>query len=326
MHSRLNKILLVIAAAVVCMNAAWLLFGEVGIAWQRYAVVAVAVFPVAAAAIYYDRFRGEPSLSAVLACAAFMVVFAASASLASYLLITVSGPRIDDILAEADAAIGFHWPSIMAFAADHPRISQILALAYASVMPQTVVLLLWLGVRDRLEDLYGLVLALAYGAVITLFLWTLFPSFGAFSVFTLPDDVASKLNLIAGFDYAHDLVEMLESGPGFISPGELRGIVAFPSYHTLQALVLIWFSRNTVLRWPMLILNSLVLLAIPVHGGHHLVDVVGGLLVTAAAIALARATIAAAKRRGPVSPRVAPARGLDAKDARCLSPQATLAD
>lgn len=81
-------------------------------------------------------------------------------SLASYLLITAAGPRIDGLLAEADAAIGFHWPLMIAFAADHRLLSYILGVAYMSAMPQTILLLIWLGARGDLEDLYGLALAL----------------------------------------------------------------------------------------------------------------------------------------------------------------------
>lgn len=299
MHRKLNRFLLVFGAAVVLVDAGWLLLGDFAIDWRRYQILFGLALPLVAGAAYYSRSRLEPALSAMLACSAFMIVFAAAASLASYLLITVAGPRIDGLLAEADAAIGFHWSAAMAFAADHPLLNRILGLAYMSVMPQTVVLVLSLGARGNLEDLYGLVLALAYGAIVTLAVWTPFPSFGAFSVFSLPDDIASRLNLVAGFDYAHDLLQMLKDGPGFISPGELRGIIGFPSYHTLQAVVLAWYARRSVLRWPALGLNAAVLMAIPIHGGHHIVDLLGGLVVAALAIVMARATIAVAARVDP---------------------------
>ena len=45
-----------------------------------------------------------------------MIVFAAGASLASYLLVTIAGPRIDGLLAETDAVVGFNWPSTIAAA------------------------------------------------------------------------------------------------------------------------------------------------------------------------------------------------------------------
>jgi hypothetical protein len=296
MHSALNRILLCLAAAIVLVDTAWLLLGNFAVDWHPYGFVSLLMAPLLAGAVYYDRLRSEPAMSAMLGCAAFLIVFAAAASLASYLLATISGPRIDGLLAEADRIIGFHWPSLMAFAAEYPLFNGMLALVYLSVMPQMLLLLLWLGARDQLEDLYGLAFSMAYGAIITLTIWTAFPSFGAFSVFILPHDVASKLNLIAGFDYAHDLVEMLESGPGLISPRDLRGLVGFPSYHTLQAVVLTWYARGTLLRWPLIALNSAVLIAIPLHGGHHIVDIIGGLFVGVIAILMARMTLAAVDR------------------------------
>jgi hypothetical protein len=105
---------------------------------------------------------------------------------------------------------------------------------------------------------------------------------------SLPDAVAGKLGLVLGFDYGRVLVKMLSDGPGFISPAELRGIVGFPSYHTLQALVLAWYARSLkVWRWPAIVLNLGVLAAIPIQGGHHLVDAFGGATVTIISISLA---------------------------------------
>jgi hypothetical protein len=185
----------------------------------------------------------------------------------------------------------------MAFAAAHPWLNAILGWAYISVMPQITVLVLLLGWNGRCADIYGLCLALAAGAFIALAAWTMFPSFGAFTVFTLPRDVAAKLGLVLGFDYGRDLVAMLKNGPGFISPTELRGLVGFPSYHTVQALVLVWYARNLkMVRWLALALNAVVLFATPIQGGHHLIDLIGGALVTMMAIALADSTVAWAAR------------------------------
>jgi hypothetical protein len=171
-------------------------------------------------------------------------------------------------------------------------------------MPQTVVLILVLGLRGRLEALYGLALALSLGALVTLAIWTAFPSFGAFSVFVLPDPVTKKLGLVLGFDYARELVAMLRNGPGFITPTELRGIVGFPSYHTLQAIVLLWYAwREPWLRGLAVALNFAVLLAIPIQGGHHLMDMFGGALVAVASIALSACLVAWAQRLAVRTPR-----------------------
>lgn len=288
MHRALNRLLLAIALPLVLLDAAWIALGHFSIDARNYALVAGLVAPLAAASLWYDHARDEPRLSATLAVASFLIVFPAAASLYSYLAVTIAGPRIDGLLAAADLALGFHWTALMGWAAAHPWINAVFSAAYLSVLPQTVLLLFVLGMSGRLEALYGLALALAFGAIITLAIWTALPSFGAFSVFALPDAVAAKLGLALGADYGRILENMLAHGPGLITPVEIRGLVGFPSYHTLQALVLAWFGwRAPVWRWVALPLNLAVLAAIPVEGGHHLMDMAGGVAVTAAALALA---------------------------------------
>ncbi|HEX2761620.1 MAG TPA: phosphatase PAP2 family protein, partial [Rhizomicrobium sp.] len=288
---------------LVLLDAALLALGDFALDARSYALVAMLVAPLASAALWYDRARNEPNLSATLSVAVFLIVFPAAASLFSYLALTMTGPRIDNLLAAADLAIGFRWTGLMALAADHPVLNAVLNAAYLSVLPQTLLLLFFLGLRGRLEALYGLALALTFGAVITVAFWTAFPSFGAFSVFRLPPAVESRLGLVLAADYGRILTHMLEHGPGLITPTEIRGLVGFPSYHTLQALVLFWYARREPwLRWPSLALNLLVLAAIPVQGGHHLVDMFGGFAVTGAAIGLSDRAIAWAKRAAGAVP------------------------
>jgi hypothetical protein len=56
-------------------------------------------------------------------------------------------------------------------------------------------------------------------------------------------------------------------------------------------------------RWPFLALNVAVLIAVPIHGGHHLVDLFGGFAVSAVAIAIATAIVAHARRQEETAPR-----------------------
>ncbi len=298
MQGILNRVLFVMSVALVLLDGAWLVARHFSYDAHNYGLLAVAMLPLAAAGIFYTVVRRDEVLSAILACSTFLIVFPAGCVLLSYLLLTIAGPRIDEVLAAADRALGFNWPDLMGFIAQYPAANAILKLAYLSVMPQSVVLVFALGFGKKIAELYRFSLALTLGAVITLAVWTLAPSFGAFSVYTLPPAVAGKLGLALASDYGHALVQMLKDGPGFISPKELRGIVGFPSYHTLQALVLMWYARGLpMLRWPAIVLNVTVLAAIPIQGGHHLVDAFGGIAVTLLSIWLAARIVAAAERQ-----------------------------
>ena len=68
----------------------------------------------------------------------------------------------------------------------------------------------------------------------------------------------------------------------------MKGLVGFPSFHTAQAIVVAWYARKLgVLFYPFLVFNILVIASTPIQGGHHIVDVIGGLAVAALAIWLA---------------------------------------
>jgi hypothetical protein len=292
-----NTILFALAAAVIALDTIWVIGGHFDVDAKNYLLLSVMIAPLIAGAWFYQHVRRDPPMSAMLGGAAFLLAFSASCSLLSYLLSTIAGSRIDNQLAAIDQAIGFHWPAVMIFAARHKILTALLGFAYLSVIPQTAALLLILGGLRRTADIYGLCLAIALGGLIAVSVWAIHPSFGAFSVFNLPHWAARNLGIALDSDYGRDLVLLLKNGPGRISPAELRGIVGFPSYHTVQALVLIWYARRVAyVRWAALALNIVVLIATPIHGGHHLVDLAGGAVVALAAIALADTIV---KRAAP---------------------------
>ena len=86
MHHPLNRLLLLLASALVLLDAAWIGLGHFAIDAGKYALVGAMVVPLALGALYYERRRDEPALSATLSVAAFLIVFPAAASLLSYLL------------------------------------------------------------------------------------------------------------------------------------------------------------------------------------------------------------------------------------------------
>jgi hypothetical protein len=283
-----NAMLLALASAVVLVDAAWVAAGHFDVDAKNYFLLCVLIAPLVAGSWFYQHVRRDAPLSAMLGGAAFLLAFSASCSLLSYLLASVAGTRIDHQLAAIDQAIGFHWPQVMIFAASHRLLTALLGFAYLSVIPQTAAMLLILGGLRRTDDIYGLCLAIALGGLIAVSVWAIHPSFGAFSVFNLPHWAEKNLGIALDGDYGRSLVLLLKNGPGRISPTELRGIVGFPSYHTVQALVLIWYARRIAyLRWISLALNIVVLIGTPIHGGHHLIDLAGGAVVAVAAIALA---------------------------------------
>lgn len=297
MNTRLQIVLLAIVAPVVALNIVWSRAGHFDIEVSGFAALTLVGCALACGGIYYEYIRREERLAAMLFCTAFLVVMSNSFSLFNNLLLTIAGTRADNSLAAIDRAIGVNWPAMMAIAADHQIVNAVLKIAYESMLPQIAVLVVALGIWGKSEQTYAFCIAVATGATICIVTFTIMPSFGAFSVYALPLHVTSRLNVLLDARYAQDLIGMLAHGPGRISVASLKGLIGFPSYHAVLALLVVWYARElSVIRWLALGLNTIVLISTPIQGGHHVVDILAGVAVTAAAVWVASRTLAWARR------------------------------
>jgi hypothetical protein len=72
-----------------------------------------------------------------------------------------------------------------------------------------------------------------------------------------------------------------------IQLGQMQGLVTFPSFHTCFAITLAWCFRDFRRLFPIAILvNAAVLVSTLTEGGHYLVDVLAGIVITIACIVL----------------------------------------
>jgi membrane-associated phospholipid phosphatase len=73
-----------------------------------------------------------------------------------------------------------------------------------------------------------------------------------------------------------------------IDPSLLEGVVVFPSFHTIMALLATYAFWRTRFLWLLsLAVNAIVLISVVPIGGHYVWDVVGGALMFVAAARLA---------------------------------------
>lgn len=302
MHAHMQRLLFAIVAAIAAIDVAWGFLGHFDVDVWAYARLAALSVALAAGGVYYQRVRRSDSLAAMLSATAFLIAFSAGFSLLNYFLLTIAGARIDDFLAEIDRSMGVNWPAMIAFASRHPLANLVLHVLYVSLLPQIAILAVCLAGSRHTAETYKFCVALAAGAGMTVAFWTLFPSFGAFSIYDVPHALSARLNLELDGTYAHDLVRLLMHGPGRISPGETKGLIGFPSYHATMAALVTWYARPLRwLRWPFLFANIGVLIATPIHGGHHVVDVVAGIAVAVFA-AWASASLARGSRSTAIVP------------------------
>ena len=281
-------LLLALVVTLAAADCLWASLGHFSLDLAAYSRLALMAAGLLAGAAFYNTLRPEPQLAAMLFGAGFLCAFSAGASVLNYFLLTVVGKPIDPALVRADHMLGFDWYKLMVGMADHPYLNEVFFRVYNSVLPQMAILLIALPASGHVEKTYRYCWAITIGALVAISIWAVIPSLGAKSVYTLPPDVMSRLTLSVTCEYGRDLLRLLHDGPGYITPADLRGLIAFPSYHGVLAILLIWYARPVRwLRWPFLAINSVVLISTPEQGGHHLVDVLAAFPVAALAIFLA---------------------------------------
>lgn len=287
MIPKLQRILFSIAAGLIAVDLAWAFGAGFQVDAPAYGRIGLLSLVLAGAGLFYQARRAEPRIAAMLMGASFLCAFSAAASLLNYFLLTAHGPRIDAALAGVDLALGFDWAGVMRAIAAYPRLNQLLFVAYNVVLPEIALMTVMLGWSGNPEKTYRFCIAVALSALICMAVWSVAPSFGAFSVYPA-DPGLSHMTLALDWRYAQELVRLLQEGPGWISPHDTKGLIGFPSYHAVLALLVMWYARSLPrLVWPLAAINGLVLVATPIQGGHHLVDVLAAFPVTALALWLA---------------------------------------
>lgn len=254
-----------------------------------YGAVAGMAFALLALGFAYRRLGRSEAIGATATCAGLFILFTSALSLFNYVLVPNGRPLIDGLLIRADAMLGYEWPNMIAWAARHPLFNEFMRFAYMSTLPQIALLVIALGLTERFRDLRSLMTTVVVAGTFTVLFWGIFPSAGAKAFYDLPDDLLAAVRPMVDPAYGAAIMALVRDGADRLSPDELRGLVAFPSFHIVLALIATYHARNVWwLLVPYAILNAIVLPAVLVHGGHHLVDIPAGIVVFLFALSCAR--------------------------------------
>jgi hypothetical protein len=290
-----------IVAIVIVLDAGLIALRGSSIDVAAYAKIALLVGLFLGLGLAYRRSGRSEAIGAMAVCTGLFIAFTASLSLFNYLLTPNPRPLIDPWLQAADSALGYHWPDAIAWAAEHPLFNEAMRFAYMTTLPQIAVLVAVLGLTKRLEDLYSLLLTVTITGTIAVMFWGLFPSAGPSAFNTLSDELIAKVHPVLGMEYGAYMIDLVRNGVAYLSPDDFSGLIAFPSFHIVLAVTATWHARH--IKWlfgPYLLVNLIVLPAVLVHGGHHLVDIPAGMAVFAFGLYCARAMLHPAAARAAI--------------------------
>jgi len=258
------------------MAAAALLLNEfVGLTWS-VGLLALAAPSIACFALswIYVSVRPNPRVAEATLYAGLWLIYPTFGIQLTYLANLLRFPFQDRLFTAGDSALGFSWIDWAHFVSSHPAIETSLRLAYESHYWQPLIsipiLAIW-GPRGRNAELLT---AMLLALIATIIISGLLPAMG-------PADAY-------GFKPAYsDAIRALRSGQ--YHGLSYAGIVSFPSYHTVMAILFTYAHRANRRTFPAVFaLNILMLISIPFAGTHYLTDMIGGAFVAIGALLASR--------------------------------------
>ncbi len=285
-----TMITVALAAGVVDLVLIW--YKNSLVDWAGYLTILALVAGLLTLGLFYRVSGRSERIGAAGISAGLFIFFSLCLSMFNYLLLPLWREPIDLGLNAIDQLFGYSWPAVIEWAGQNPVFNSIVRFAYLSTIPQIAAIIVILGLTGKIKELNTLIVAVTITATFTITFWGLFPSLGAKSLYDLPLAMELLASPVVSTAYGDQMLLMAKEGPGLISPKEIKGLVAFPSYHIVLSGLAVYAARTVKWIFPFyLVLNALILPGIYMHGGHHLVDLPAGLLVAAVGLYLARKAV-----------------------------------
>lgn len=233
----------------------------------------------------YARWRRMAALHSVLELAATALLLTLPILIVTYAAMRLNLPMADARLMALDRALGFDWTAFVRLVDRSPLASKLLLESYTSFSLQILFLPMLLCVFRLQARAYRFLLAFLLLCVAAAAISVPFPSIGAYVAHGLDPDSLRNVNAHFGYFYLESFRAVREQADFVLRAGNAAGIITFPSVHAGVAVLCAWAAwRSRLLRYPFLVLNSLMFVSAISHGAHYLVDVIGGGVVAGAAI------------------------------------------
>lgn len=217
-----------------------------------------------------------------------MVCLGTTLGFLSYIAAGYNYPLQDAALLKADKWLGFDWYAYLSWANNHPYIAAFLSFSYQSFGLQIILFICLLFIRKHTAHAQRFMIIFYVSGLICITLSAFFPAVGIYIHDNIQPQQFAYLHPAAA--RVHESVLMALRGHSLTNlTFPLRGLITFPSFHTSIALLLIYASLPfRRLRWIMIPLNIAMVFSTPIDGGHYLVDVLAGMVITSMAMYIAQ--------------------------------------
>lgn len=244
----------------------------------------ILVVAYVAVAVFYSFIRFDERLSQALSTVGQLMLIMLFGILCTYPATRVALPYRDAELLAVDQLLGFDRTNYVHLLTDSHWKIFLTNCIYLAMLPQLALVPVILVMAGRVELLQRFAVAYGLALCMTTLIFVFVPAVGAFVYFdltpaqyaSLPDDIYTPARTL----------DALRSGTmSVIQLNKLEGLIAFPSFHTIAAVLYAWALWPV--RWiriPIIALNVAIISTTPVGGAHYLTDVLAGLVVAVVAV------------------------------------------
>jgi membrane-associated phospholipid phosphatase len=288
--NRLNRLIWTGIALVAAVVLAACLFGRFQLGWMSFTKSGAVCALLVVGGWYYGALRKEPQLSAALTGTSQVIAFALVGAPLSYIAASADLPLWDTTFVAWDEYLGFDWMALLRLMNEHPAAHLVFAVSYASFPLQATAIIVALTWSKDFTRLRVFILAFMLTTIVTIAISAVMPAQGVWGHLHL-----SKTDYPAIAPITQSLhipiFHGLRDGTLRILAGEgAEGIITFPSLHAALGLLFIVAAWPVpFVRWAAVSVNTAMIAATPVDGGHYFSDVIAGLAIALACwLAIAR--------------------------------------
>jgi len=290
MHApSIRDLILCLLLCGVLTTSALLYYTNIYLNWSgaSIALPITIISSIACPCIY--NFQGNTWIAKTvnsLDCIGLILLSSLIGSISSYPLASLSTGWMDDKFLFADAALGLNWAIYWKFVQSLPILNYSLDSAYTSFFFTPAILVVSLVFINKKNIAHQFILSFIIALIITNIMSVYLPAKSAAAIF-LPGDTP---NLPAPGLLHIPIIEQLRNGSYNAVPVmNMAGLIAFPSFHAAASIIFMGAGWHIPwLRYPCLIVNTLMLLSTPIQGGHYFIETLGGVVVGSIAILFTR--------------------------------------
>ncbi|MGD1026112.1 phosphatase PAP2 family protein [Candidatus Binatus soli] len=267
------------AAILILVAIDWVWARRAGFEIDGISPAVRGVAMIAALGFFFDYTGRARPVSEAAQYSALWIAFAVALAIYSYVVATLRMPMWDLRFARMDAALGFNWSAGFDLITSNWTVRYVFGHAYNSMMVQIFASIAFFALINRTDRNRELLWIGMLSVLISVSLSGPFPALGPYTKGVMPA-------------WSAVLVTIRNGTLSKFTLADVTGIVAFPSVHTVMAVLLVYVHRPPLRSFvPVGILNALMLVAIPFAGHHYLVDMIAGGAIAAVFIAIGQAAM-----------------------------------